>query len=83
LGRPPEELEPTLARLLGRLDHWLAVPPDGLLEALRARDALLGRQVHWQGGSGRADGIDDHGRLVVLTDRGRVSLDAGDVHLGG
>jgi hypothetical protein len=37
--------------------------------------------VRWAGGAGRGGGIDGDGRLVVVTDRGHVKLDAGEVHL--
>jgi biotin-(acetyl-CoA carboxylase) ligase len=52
-----------------------------VLEAVRARDALLGHRVRWAAGAGRGAGIDGEGRLVVATDSGRVALDAGEVHL--
>jgi BirA family transcriptional regulator, biotin operon repressor / biotin---[acetyl-CoA-carboxylase] ligase len=82
LGRERRELEPTLARLLTRLERWLVAPPRALLEAVRERDALRGQPVHWHAGRGEAAGIDDAGRLVVLTDGGQVALEAGEVHLG-
>jgi BirA family biotin operon repressor/biotin-[acetyl-CoA-carboxylase] ligase len=82
LGRPPDEVEATLARLLTSLDAWLGASPDSLFPELRRRDALRGRPVHWQGGKGEAAGIADDGRLVVLTVDGRVALEAGEVHLG-
>jgi BirA family biotin operon repressor/biotin-[acetyl-CoA-carboxylase] ligase len=82
LGRAPDELEPTLARLLDRLERWLATPPEGILAALRQRDALLGKHVHWRGGEGRAEGVDEDGRLLVAVDGGQVALHAGEVHLG-
>ncbi|HLY49322.1 MAG TPA: biotin--[acetyl-CoA-carboxylase] ligase [Solirubrobacteraceae bacterium] len=81
MGRSPRELEPTLERLLGRLETWLAAPRETLLDRLRDRDALLGHRVRWYGGSGEAAGIDSAGRLVVVTDAGRLGLDAGEVHL--
>jgi BirA family transcriptional regulator, biotin operon repressor / biotin---[acetyl-CoA-carboxylase] ligase len=72
-----------LAELLGTLDRWLAAPPEEVLEAWRARDALLGSPVSWQTGAGTAAGISDAGSLIVDTDTGeRVELDAGEVHLG-
>ena len=40
-------------------------PPRGTVTALRARDALRGRTVRWDGGEGVAGGIDDAGRLIV------------------
>ncbi len=81
LGLEPEAVEPTLARLLVALETWLAASPDAVLDAVRARDALLGRPVRWAGGSGQGGGIDGDGRLIVLTDGGQVELEAGEVHL--
>ena len=52
------------------------------LDALRARDALLGAEVRWEGGEGVADGIDAGGGLLVRTDAGVTVLSAGEVHLG-
>jgi BirA family transcriptional regulator, biotin operon repressor / biotin---[acetyl-CoA-carboxylase] ligase len=82
LGRPPEMLEPTLASLMDRLERWLTASPGEVLEVVRARDALAGRQVSWEGGDGVAAGIDDDGRLLVDTTGGRRTLGAGEVHLG-
>jgi BirA family biotin operon repressor/biotin-[acetyl-CoA-carboxylase] ligase len=81
LGR--EAIEPTLARLLAALERWLAAPAEKVLDAVRARDALLGQTVTWAGGTARGAGIDDHGRLLVDTPDGRQALNAGEVHLGG
>ena len=84
LGRDPSEVEPFLGELLAALDRALALAPSDLLDAWRARDALIGREVTWSGGAGRAAGIDGEGRLVVeLPGGGRTALDAGEVHLGG
>ena len=56
--------------------------PGSVLFAWRERDALRGREVSWEGGSGVADGVDDRGYLVVLTPGGdRVAVGAGEVHL--
>jgi BirA family biotin operon repressor/biotin-[acetyl-CoA-carboxylase] ligase len=82
LGRSPEDIEPTLNRLLVELERWLDVGPDYLLSALRDRDALLGRRVSWRSGHGEAAGVDADGRLIVITEDGRVALEAGEVHLG-
>lgn len=70
-------------RVLDRcLDRWVAEAEDAILAAWRSRDALRGRQVAWDGGSGVADGVDDRGRLAVIVPAGeRVLLGAGDVHL--
>jgi BirA family biotin operon repressor/biotin-[acetyl-CoA-carboxylase] ligase len=81
MGEPPQG-EGVLAELLGALDRRLGAPVQAVLEAWRARDALLGRSVRWQNGEGTAAGIDDDGTLLVDTSGGRVALDAGEVHLG-
>ncbi|HEY2651276.1 MAG TPA: biotin--[acetyl-CoA-carboxylase] ligase [Solirubrobacteraceae bacterium] len=82
LGRSPSEIEPTLSRLLAGLERWIAAPSETVLAALRARDALFGRHVQWQGGEGEAAGVDEHGRLVVAVNGDQVALNAGEVHLG-
>jgi BirA family biotin operon repressor/biotin-[acetyl-CoA-carboxylase] ligase len=73
-----------LAALLAALERWIDAPPDEVLAAWRARDALRGLPVTWSGGagSGTAAGITDTGALLVETDAGPVELDAGEVHLG-
>ncbi len=82
LRRRPDELEPTLGRLLHGLERWLAAPAVAVLDAYRARDALLGREIAWSGGEGTASGIDGEGRLVVTgAGQGRTTLEAGEVHL--
>jgi BirA family transcriptional regulator, biotin operon repressor / biotin---[acetyl-CoA-carboxylase] ligase len=68
--------------LSGRLDFWLDADAEAVLGAWRARDALRGREVSWDKGSGVADGVDERGFLLVrLADGDRVALGAGDVHL--
>jgi BirA family biotin operon repressor/biotin-[acetyl-CoA-carboxylase] ligase len=65
-----------------RLDAWLDADADAVLGAWRARDALFGREVSWDKGSGIADGVDGRGYLLVrLADGDRIALGAGDVHL--
>ena len=81
LGLNEDAIEPTLEQLLGRLDRWLGASESDILDAVRRRDALLGRPLRWVGGAGRGAGIDGDGRLVVATDDGHVSLEAGEVHL--
>jgi BirA family transcriptional regulator, biotin operon repressor / biotin---[acetyl-CoA-carboxylase] ligase len=76
-GRPPLP-----APLNQRLNHWATAEPDQVLAEWRARDALKGREVAWDGGSGVADGVDDRGYLVVVTPGGdRIAVGAGEVHL--
>lgn len=82
LGLPADALEPTLARLLEHVAAWLRAPEAAVLAAVRQRDALLGQPVSWGEQSGTGAGIDADGRLLVDTAAGRVTLDAGEVHLG-
>jgi BirA family biotin operon repressor/biotin-[acetyl-CoA-carboxylase] ligase len=80
-GREPPAVETVLAHLLDQLDVRLEDPPDTIVTSWRERDALRGQTVRWQGGEGTATGIDDSGALIVQTNTGRVTLDAGEVHL--
>ncbi|HEX3737837.1 MAG TPA: biotin--[acetyl-CoA-carboxylase] ligase [Solirubrobacterales bacterium] len=78
---PPRPNEAS-AVLNDRLAEWLDASEERVLAAWRERDALRGREVSWEGGSGVAEGIDERGYLVVrLADGDRVVLGAGDVHL--
>jgi biotin-(acetyl-CoA carboxylase) ligase len=82
LGRSPHELEAALAQLLAALERRLSEPPAATLDALRARDALLGAPVAWAGGEGTGAGIDGDGALRVrLPAGGETVLSAGEVHL--
>ncbi len=73
---------PLLGPLNQRLEHWIKAEPDAVLAEWRKRDALQGREVTWEGGSGVADGVDDRGYLVVITPSGdRIAIGAGEVHL--
>jgi len=82
LGLTARDVEPVLERLLAELTSWLARDEAAILDAWRARDALLGREVRWNGKSGRAAGVDRDGRLLVdLDDGARAALDGGEVHL--
>lgn len=83
LGLAPTDVEPTLDRLLRALERWLAADAAQLLHAIRARDALAGREISWAAGSGVAGGISPAGGLIVeLADGSTTVLDAGEVHLG-
>ena len=73
-------------RLSAALEEWVAAPEKRTLESFRARDALRGRRVGWDGagiepGTGIADGIDDRGNLVVEADGERIALGSGEVTL--
>jgi BirA family biotin operon repressor/biotin-[acetyl-CoA-carboxylase] ligase len=82
-GKGPEApaLEDVLRTLLDALDARLGDSPDAIVTEWRGRDALRGQTVRWQGGEGTATGIDDSGALIVQTASGRVTIDAGEVHL--
>jgi BirA family biotin operon repressor/biotin-[acetyl-CoA-carboxylase] ligase len=81
LERIPGAIEPLLADLLGALARRLAEPVDELLDAWRTRDALRGREVTWTQGHGRAEGVDEEGRLLVRRENGATTaLSAGEVH---
>jgi BirA family biotin operon repressor/biotin-[acetyl-CoA-carboxylase] ligase len=83
LGREPSDVDAVLGDLLDALDRRLLEGPATTLAAWRRRDALAGREITWNGGTGTAAGVDDGGRLLVDVAGGeRVALDAGEVHLG-
>lgn len=70
------------------VEERLAGPVGPTLAELADRDALRGHRVSWHGAgpareTGIAAGIDDAGNLQVETGHGTVSLNAGEVHLGG
>ncbi len=70
------------AALSRRLEEWVGATPDAVLSTWRERDALRGREIAWEGGSGVADGVDDRGYLLVIAPDGdRVAIGAGEVHL--
>lgn len=82
LGLAPSAVEPTLARILDRLERWLDASAAATVATVRARDALTGREVRYGDATGRVRGVDDHGRLLVLRADGHEEvLDAGEVHL--
>ena len=82
LGRPRSAVEPMLADLLRALERRLGAAAGEVLDALRERDALLGRPVSWADGTGVGDGIDAGGGLRVRRAGEVVVLSAGEVHLG-
>jgi BirA family transcriptional regulator, biotin operon repressor / biotin---[acetyl-CoA-carboxylase] ligase len=77
----PRDPDEELRALTHALDRWIAAPQSEVLRAWRERDAVLGKQVRWDGGQGRATGIDDSGALLVETDNGLVELNAGEIHI--
>ena len=82
MGLEPGDVERVLLSLLDALGEWLTAGEEEILGAWRARDALRGHEVRWAGGTGRAAGVDDDGRLLVeLASGGTTALDAGEVHL--
>ena len=71
-----------LSALNEALGRWLEAGDDEVLSAYRARDALSGRSISWEGGEGVVKEIDERGHLVVEQPDGeRVALGAGEVHL--
>lgn len=83
LGLEPGEdsVAAALGALLDSLAGRLHDRPETVIAGWRRRDALLGERVSWEGGEGVAAGIGQGGALLVDTARGRVALDAGEVHL--
>ena len=75
--------EAVLGPLLVSLDRWLHAPQAAVLEAWSERDALRAERVRWATGEGTAAGIDDSGALLVDTEEGRITLEAGEIHLLG
>lgn len=64
------------------LERWVEAGAADVLAAWRERDALRGRAVSWEGGSGVAEGVSESGDLLVLLPGGRrVVLGSGEVHL--
>ncbi len=78
-----------LAEVNQRLASWVDAAPRRVLDEFAERDALRGREIRWEGagsavpsGAGRAEGIDDKGNLLVVTEDGQcLSLGAGEVQL--
>ena len=65
-----------------RLGVWAEAGAEEVLAAWRERDALRGKEITWEGGSGVAEGVDERGFLLVrVADGDRVALGAGEVHL--
>ena len=70
------------AALNRALGHRLEVPVAETLAEFAKRDALKGRHLRWEEGSGTAAGIDREGNLLVESSVGCLTaLNAGEVHL--
>jgi BirA family biotin operon repressor/biotin-[acetyl-CoA-carboxylase] ligase len=85
-GGPPPGGAPGVRRARAAvnecLERWVDADDEEVLAAFRARDALCGRRISWDGGEGLAEEIDERGHLVVeKADGERISLGAGEVHL--
>lgn len=79
---PDAEVAKAKAALDDALARWVDAGAAEVLAGFRARDALAGRRISWDGGAGEAAGIDDAGHLLVDADGGeRLALGAGEVHL--
>jgi BirA family biotin operon repressor/biotin-[acetyl-CoA-carboxylase] ligase len=83
----PVDRDDAFDALVERLAYWSAARQHAVLEAYRERDALRGEEVSWTVGDsafrGTVSGIDDDGNLIVFTgSRERLTLHAGEVHLG-
>jgi BirA family biotin operon repressor/biotin-[acetyl-CoA-carboxylase] ligase len=64
------------------LERWVEAPDADVLASFRERDALAGREVHWEDGEGVAAGVDERGNILVDRDNGeRVTLGSGEVSL--
>ncbi len=84
MGLARRDVSRVLGELLDALEVRLAQTADETLGAWRERDALLGRSVSWQGGSGIASGLTPEGKLLVrLVDGSVTELAASEVHLTG
>ncbi len=71
-----------IAALNESLARRLEAPVGETLREFASRDALAGRRVSWDEGSGTAAGIDREGNLLVESSVGCLSsLNAGEVHL--
>jgi BirA family biotin operon repressor/biotin-[acetyl-CoA-carboxylase] ligase len=82
MDKSSDAIEPTLNELIGALERWLARPQAEILAAWRERDALIGREISWDGGRGQARGVDEAGRLLAsAADGAIVALNAGEVSL--
>jgi BirA family biotin operon repressor/biotin-[acetyl-CoA-carboxylase] ligase len=79
------DVESARRAVCAALDRWVETPQDEALDAFRARDLLLGREIAWTGagdadGEGIAAGVDDRGNLLVDLEGGdRLALGSGEI----
>lgn len=84
MGLGSSDIDQVLEELLNALEARLAEQANETMKAWRKRDALLGREISWQRGSGIAAGVTSEGKLIVRLQDGSTSeLAAGEVHLLG
>jgi BirA family transcriptional regulator, biotin operon repressor / biotin---[acetyl-CoA-carboxylase] ligase len=75
-------MDQAVAALRESLGTWVEAEPGEVVDAFASRDALNGREVSWEGGSGTAAGIDDRGNLLVELPSGELeALGSGEVSL--
>jgi BirA family biotin operon repressor/biotin-[acetyl-CoA-carboxylase] ligase len=71
--------------LAKRLEDLANGRKEELLDRYRERDALTGREITWakqnEEQTGRVQGIDENGNLVVLSNGNQETLESGEVHL--
>ena len=82
LGLGLDEVAAAQDELLDLLGDTLELTATEVVAALGSRDALVGKEIRWEGGHGTAAGIAEDGSLRVRTaDGAEVLLDGGEVHL--
>jgi BirA family biotin operon repressor/biotin-[acetyl-CoA-carboxylase] ligase len=75
-------VDSAVAAVRESLGRWVEAEPHDVVAAFAPRDALRGRDVFWDGGSGTAAGVDERGSLVVeLPSGAREALGSGEVSL--
>lgn len=75
----PERLA---AEILDRLDYYTARDRDEIIAKYRSRMMLTGSYVRFSGagsGEGTVTGVDDDGRLLVMTSSGIKALNSGEI----
>ena len=83
-GVTPASVRDALTEALGA---WVEAGESEVLAEFRRRDALIGRELSWEGagtapGAGTGAGIDERGNLIVeLTNGERIALGSGEVTL--